>query len=269
MYFDRPSSKDLFYSLKNLQAVVKNQRESNIFIKAPTFYNSKLKPDAINEMFYYIFRNEIQFNFISPQKLKPTNKDEILKILREQHSTSIIGHPGFSKTYKRIKESKESYKWDNMKKDIRNFIKTCNKCKENKTNRRPLKAPLQITTTSNQLYEKLFLDVVGLLPITENGNRFILTLQDDLSKFSYAYPNQNHETQALLQCQTTIMSSTINSVNQSTTSLKHIEEEFNKNFVKYNEFSGQFHNQLDQILNSELINEHFSSMNLVDNFTTN
>jgi hypothetical protein len=119
-YFDRPSSKDLFYSLKNLQAVVKNQRESHIFIKAPTFYNSKLKPDTINEMFYYIFRNEIQFNFISSEKLKPTNKDEILKILREQHSTSIIGHPGFSKTYKRIKESKESYKWDNMKKDIRN-----------------------------------------------------------------------------------------------------------------------------------------------------
>jgi hypothetical protein len=78
-----------------------------------------------------------------------------------------------------------------MKKEIRNFIKTCNKCQENKTNRRPSKAPLQITTTSNQLYEKLFLDVVGLLPITKNGNRFILTLQDDLSKFSYAYPNQN------------------------------------------------------------------------------
>jgi hypothetical protein len=41
-YFDRPSSKYLFYSLKNLQAVVKNQHESHIFIKEPTFYNSKL-----------------------------------------------------------------------------------------------------------------------------------------------------------------------------------------------------------------------------------
>jgi hypothetical protein len=102
-YFDRPSSKYLFYSLKNLQAVVKNQHESHIFIKEPTFYNSKLKPDTINEVFYYIFRNEIRFNFISSEKLKPTNRDEILKILREQHSTSISGHPGFSKTYKRIK----------------------------------------------------------------------------------------------------------------------------------------------------------------------
>jgi hypothetical protein len=71
--------------------------------------------------------------------------------------------------------------------------------------------------------------------------------------------NQNNKTQVLLQRQTTIMSSTKNAINQSSTSLKLIQDKFNKKFVKFNnEFSEQFHNQLNQIRNFELICEHFS-----------
>ena len=52
---------------------------------------------------------------------------------------------------------------------------------------------MEITTTSSDPLEKVFLDVVGPLPLTEKGNKYILTLQDDLTKFSQAYPIPNHE----------------------------------------------------------------------------
>lgn len=52
---------------------------------------------------------------------------------------------------------------------------------------------MEITTTSTEPFERIALDIVGPLPLTEKGNKFILTLQDDLTKFSQCYPIPNHE----------------------------------------------------------------------------
>lgn len=194
-YFDKPSSKDIFYTLQSFRTnVAFKTTDTPLYLKNPQHYNPSLKKDIINEMIFYLFEDALKFIIVDSEKIKPHTKEEISKIIKENHSTSISGHPGFSKTYKRIKES---FKWQSMKKDIRNFIKTCQKCQENKVNRHPIKAPMQITSTSKQPFEKLFLDIVGPLPLTEFGNRFILTLQDDLSKFSYAYAIPNHEAQTI------------------------------------------------------------------------
>lgn len=80
-----------------------------------------------------------------------------------------------------------------MQQDIKNYLKTCQSCQVNKTNRKPNKNPMEITTTSENPFDKIYLDIVGPLPLTLNGNKYILTIQDDLTKFSYAYPCENHE----------------------------------------------------------------------------
>ncbi|ERL95277.1 hypothetical protein D910_12543 [Dendroctonus ponderosae] len=51
---------------------------------------------------------------------------------------------------------------------------------------------MEITTTSERPFQRLALDIVGPLPITESGNRFILTMQDDLTKYSYAIPTKRY-----------------------------------------------------------------------------
>lgn len=70
--------------------------------------------------------------------------------------------------------------------------------------------------------------------------------------------NQSNEVQSLLKRQTTIMSSSIKLYNQTSYSLKLIEGKFNKNFEKFNNFSSQYHDEIDTLLNSELLSEHFS-----------
>ena len=80
-----------------------------------------------------------------------------------------------------------------MKQDIKEFIKTCDSCQKNKLVRKKNIQPMEITTTSSSPMEKIFLDIVGPLPLSENGNKYILTLQDDLSKYSQAYAIPNHE----------------------------------------------------------------------------
>jgi hypothetical protein len=47
---------------------------------------------------------------------------------------------------------------------------------------------MEITTTAEHLFEKCFLDIVGPLPETTKGSKYILTFQDDLSKFVNAIP---------------------------------------------------------------------------------
>ena len=61
-----------------------------------------------------------------------------------------------------------------------------------------LKAPMEITTTAEHPFDKCYLDIVGPLPVTQGNNKYILTFQDDLSKYVVAVPlgQQDAETVA-------------------------------------------------------------------------
>ena len=48
-----------------------------------------------------------------------------------------------------------------------------------------------ITDTPGPVFEKIALDIVGPLPKTKNNKEYILTIQDQLSKFSLAIPLRN------------------------------------------------------------------------------
>jgi len=54
---------------------------------------------------------------------------------------------------------------------------------------------LTITDTPTRPFEKCekCLDIVGPLTVTTNGNKYILTFQDNLTKFSKAIPLANQE----------------------------------------------------------------------------
>lgn len=190
-HYDKLSYKDIFYSLQNFRDKLVLEKNKEIYLKNPVEGNENIKQDMFNEMIDFLFsRNKIKVILVNKPKLKPQSKDEIKQILEQNHTSSISGHAGYLRTYTRIKEN---YKWPNMKKDIKNFIKCCSSCQINKTNHKPGKAPMEITTTSERPFQRLAIDIVGPLPITLTGNRFILTMQDDLTKFSYAQALENHE----------------------------------------------------------------------------
>jgi hypothetical protein len=50
-----------------------------------------------------------------------------------------------------------------------------------------------LTSTSSRPFEKIFLDIVGPLITTISGNTYILTMQDDLTKYSLGVPIPNHQ----------------------------------------------------------------------------
>jgi len=70
----------------------------------------------------------------------------------------------------------------------------------NKTLKPKKKAHMEITSTANHPFDKCYLDIVGPLPPSATGNRYILAFQDDLSKYVVATPisQQDAETVAMV-----------------------------------------------------------------------
>ena len=74
-------------------------------------------------------------------------------------------------------------------KDIENYISKCKFCQKNKLSQKT-KMPLVLTDTP---FERYALDIVGPLLIMLEGNKYILTFQNSLRKFSKAIPVETQE----------------------------------------------------------------------------
>lgn len=115
-------------------------------------------------------------------------------ILKDYHDSIFGGHFGSAKTYAKIKRK---FYWKGMKKDIEDYVKQCKKCQRNKTGR-STKMPVTFTTLSQKPFDKLYIDLVGPLPMSLSGNKYILSMVDDLTRFVefVAIPDQTAQTVA-------------------------------------------------------------------------
>ena len=117
-------------------------------------------------------------------------KEEINQLIEEAHSSAIGEHKGVTKTYSRIRQQ---YYWENMMLDIQKYIQQCLQCQLKKLVRVKTKNPMIITDTPGIAFEKISMDIVGKLPITTLQNQYILTIQDNFTKYSLAIPLPNHQ----------------------------------------------------------------------------
>lgn len=91
---------------------------------------------------------------------------------------------GVTKTFKRVQQY---YTWKGIKADVKNYVKQCTECQRRKLTREKVKAPMIITDTPSEAFQKLAIDIVGPLPETDKANKYILTTQDQLTKFCTAH----------------------------------------------------------------------------------
>lgn len=110
-------------------------------------------------------------------------------IINDFHLLNSGGHAGINRTYNNIKKY---YYWTGLKEQIQKFISTCDDCQRFKYTVIK-KQPMTITTTATSAFQKIALDLFGPLEEDSEGNRFVLTLQCDLSKFTEAYAIKNKE----------------------------------------------------------------------------
>ena len=107
-------------------------------------------------------------------------KDEIESILFMTHDHATGGHFEIDATYNKISEK---YYWKGMKEDIKEYIRTCDKCQ-----RRGQKGgegylnPIKV----GKAFEMIGIDFVGPLNRTRKGNKYILVVTDYLTKWPEA-----------------------------------------------------------------------------------
>ena len=112
------------------------------------------------------------------------SKEKQQKILKEMHECPIGGHR-VQRTYDRLKLY---VTWPGMFHDVEEYIRKCDICQKNKFTGPYINAPFQETDTQYQPWDKLYLDIVGPLPMTDEGYKYIFTCQDNLSKYLIAIP---------------------------------------------------------------------------------
>ena len=193
-FWDKPTYHDLYYSLVKLKDILSSQNIESISFPKIGCGLDQLNWNKVKTMIYFIFLESKIKITICYNKIISLNQEDISKILVENHDSPQAGHSGFHRTYNRIKLN---YHWKNMKHDIRNYIKKCESCQKKKISRQRALCPMEITSTSEKPFQRVAMDIVGPLPLSENGNKYILTLQDDLTKYSQAYAIPNHESKTI------------------------------------------------------------------------
>ena len=83
-----------------------------------------------------------------------------------------------------------------MRNDIEEWIKSCTICATRRNTGNKTKVPLRPMPVPTAPFELCAMDVVGPLPETINGHKYILVFMDHFSKFAeaFAMPNQKVET---------------------------------------------------------------------------
>lgn len=187
-YWQKPSYEDIFLTLTNLKQFCMNQGIMNLALPKIACGLDELQWPEIRTMLRYIFKNsKIKILiFINDEY----SEEEKLRIIGEFHNSPMGGHQGVSRTIKRIKLH---YQWKGLKSDVKKFIASCQSCQQNKSMNKTIKQPMVITTTAERPFEKVFLDIVGPLTTTTKNHSYILTIQDDLTKFSSASPLITHD----------------------------------------------------------------------------
>lgn len=113
-----------------------------------------------------------------------------MDILRQFHDHPVQGaHAGKKRLHAKIKAH---YSWHNMSKDISQYVDNCRQCQTNKAANRS-KEPMCLTSTPAKPFDTIIVDTVGPLPITEQNNKYLLTIMCDHSKFLICVPMQNKE----------------------------------------------------------------------------
>src|SRR5215218_1417468 len=115
-----------------------------------------------------------------------------LPLLRQVHDEPLGGHLGQENTYNRL--SKTHY-WPGMKNDIFTYVRTCKKCQKREIRRG--EAPLEPIKKKTQPFYQVGIDVMGPLPQTMTGKRYIVAAVDHFTKWIEAEAVESNDAQTI------------------------------------------------------------------------
>ena len=108
-------------------------------------------------------------------------------------------NPGITRTYHFVRSKNLPFSLD----DVRKVVNECKICAEIKP--KLCKPPEMRLIKATQLMERLSIDFKGPLP-SSSKNKYLLTVIDEYSRFPFAFPCNNMESQTVISCLMQIIS---------------------------------------------------------------
>ena len=115
--------------------------------------------------------------------------------MRLAHGSPLAAHLGCKRTTKKLQRS---FFWPGMSKDVREMVQRCMECQKVNLAREG-KAPLVSLPVISTPFDRIAIDVVGPLPITDRKNRYILTVMDFTTRYPEAFPLRRIDTESVLE----------------------------------------------------------------------
>ena len=127
---------------------------------------------------------------IVPSSLRPA-------LLTLAHDSPLAGHFGVSRTLANLTSR---YYWYNMKMNVRRHCKECLGCVRVKWPSRASKEGIFSVPVLGEPFMQLSADVLGPLPCTSDGNRFILVVSDLFTKWVEVFSMKDQQASTIADC---------------------------------------------------------------------
>ena len=102
------------------------------------------------------------------------------RLLEIAHCAPTSGHPGRAKLYQTMRRG---FYWPSMTVDIHHLVENCTTCAENRIKEQKNVYPMRLFPATKPL-EYVAMDILGPLPRTKHGMRFILVITDRFTKLT-------------------------------------------------------------------------------------
>lgn len=109
------------------------------------------------------------------------------EILHDHHDIPSKGHMGLRKTTKDIVSK---YYWKTMRKDIKDYVQSCDECQRFKSSTQSPIGLLQPLQPPSRPWQSISMDFITPLPLTPKGNNGLLVVVDRLSKMIRLAPTK-------------------------------------------------------------------------------
>lgn len=116
-------------------------------------------------------------------------------ILQELHNAPSGSHLGITKTLDKVRSR---FYWPGQRKNVEDWCRRCEMCVSHKSPCTKSRAPLQSDGTGIPL-QRVAMDILGPLPLTNRGNKYVVVVADYFTKWVEAYPMPNMEAKTVAE----------------------------------------------------------------------
>lgn len=105
--------------------------------------------------------------------------------IKHAHEPPLASHPGIGKTLERLKRQ---FYWPKMGRQVVQFVKGCQVCKETKAPNVTLRPPMGSQIKADRPWQRLYIDFLGPYPRSKAGNTTLFIVLDQFTKFVMLKP---------------------------------------------------------------------------------